>query len=537
MMAQIRKAGQIHSRPSNVVRAQSNISGALVIGGGPAGLALSLMLQRRGWTDITVLEKLPLDFDDSTKSYVYAIDGRGRKFTDLFGLTDNVKDASVEMSSLKVLTVPVQGHAKSSSLQIKDSSKQVYWLPRKNFLNVLQQRVDAMPPGSIKLHHNSSCTAITRNEAGAIQVSAVVDGMPHKFETRLLVGADGINSLVRQTLVQWDHSGRFDMHSVDSPSAGLKYKIMTLPPNPTVSKDGSVMVPNSTMGIIQGSGDLRIGLLPVKDQRSNRTGNFILRPENPFWNLSSKEELYDALEANFPQLPVRELISEEAAEAFVTGSGGRFPQPQHCSAMYMLLEDSCLGERTSWDESRTAFTFNGEDSQASRSGDRPPSSQLNPHPASHHASSAAVLLVGDAVHCFPPDLGQGVNSALEDVFVLDQVLDKCEGDLYKALPMYEELRMPDVKALISIMQFGYPYQYNQDKLGKALWTANFIVRLGLNKALPALIAPPTFLMVQDAMLSYRRILELEEETMMWIKVMIGAVVAGVLVVLLTLLIQ
>jgi hypothetical protein len=43
---------------------------------------------------------------------------------------------------------------------------------------------------------------------------------------------------------------------------------------------------------MKGKGDLRLGLLPVKDQNSNRTGNFILRPEHPFWNISSKEKLY-----------------------------------------------------------------------------------------------------------------------------------------------------------------------------------------------------------------------------------------------------
>jgi hypothetical protein len=33
-----------------------------------------------------------------------------------------------------------------------------------------------------------------------------------------------------------------------------------------------------------------------------------------------------------------------------------------------------------------------------------------------------------------------------------------------------------------------------------------------DKVLPSLIAPPTFLMVQNAKLSYSRILELEQET-------------------------
>lgn len=38
-------------------------------------------------------------------------------------------------------------------------------------------------------------------------------------------------------------------------------------------------------------------------------------------------------------------------------------------------------------------------------------------------SQAAVILVGDAVHTFPPDLGEGVNSGLEDVMVSPVVLD------------------------------------------------------------------------------------------------------------------
>jgi 2-polyprenyl-6-methoxyphenol hydroxylase-like FAD-dependent oxidoreductase len=34
-----------------------------------------------------------------------------------------------------------------------------------------------------------------------------------------------------------------------------------------------------------------------------------------------------------------------------------------------------------------------------------------------------ILLLGDALHAFPPDLGQGVNSGLEDVVELNNCLD------------------------------------------------------------------------------------------------------------------
>lgn len=109
-------------------------------------------------------------------------------------------------------------------------------------------------------------------------------------------------------------------------------------------------------------------------------------------------------------------------------------------------------------------------------------------------------------------MSQGVNSALEDIVVLNKTLDECNDDLTKALPLYEERRMPDIKALIKIMQFAFPYQYNQDALGKNLWMVNFAIRIGLNKLMPFLFSPPAFMMVQDPSLSYSQILECSEQT-------------------------
>ncbi len=52
----------------------------VIIGGGPAGLATALMLAKRGWTNITVVEKRPsADYYEPDKSFNYLIDGRGQK--------------------------------------------------------------------------------------------------------------------------------------------------------------------------------------------------------------------------------------------------------------------------------------------------------------------------------------------------------------------------------------------------------------------------------------------------------------------------
>jgi FAD binding domain len=42
---------------------------------------------------------------------------------------------------------------------------------------------------------------------------------------------------------------------------------------------------------------------------------------------------------------------------------------------------------------------------------------VDPQPRQDGRARGGAVLVGDAVHCFPPDLGQGVNAALEDINV------------------------------------------------------------------------------------------------------------------------
>ena len=60
---------------------------AVIIGAGPVGLAASLMLEKCGFTDITIIEKRPAEYFGTTFAYSYMLDGRGQKCTNLLGAT------------------------------------------------------------------------------------------------------------------------------------------------------------------------------------------------------------------------------------------------------------------------------------------------------------------------------------------------------------------------------------------------------------------------------------------------------------------
>ena len=65
---------------------------AVIIGAGPVGLAASLMLEKCGFTDITIIEKRPAEYFGTTFAYSYMLDGRGQKCTNLLGM--NLSDLS-----------------------------------------------------------------------------------------------------------------------------------------------------------------------------------------------------------------------------------------------------------------------------------------------------------------------------------------------------------------------------------------------------------------------------------------------------------
>jgi hypothetical protein len=66
--------------------------------------------------------------------------------------------------------------------------------------------------------------------------------------------------------------------------------------------------------------------------------------------------------------------------------------------------------------------------------------------------------------------------------------------LAEALAAYQKNRQPEHRALVRLARFGGPYQYNQswprDRIGKQLFTINFIFRLLMNKITLGVFPPP-----------------------------------------------
>jgi len=110
-----------------------------------------------------------------------------------------------------------------------------------------------------------------------------------------------------------------------------------------------------------------------------------------------------------------------------------------------------------------------------------------------HYEDKAVLL-GDAIHCVKPYFGLGVNSAFEDVTVLDGCLEETGDDLSAALPLFSARRGEQAVALVS-MQRGL----DRPGIGSFVF---FILPIILdsifNKALPAVFKPALQTCMQQA---------------------------------------
>lgn len=63
---------------------------------------------------------------------------------------------------------------------------------------------------------------------------------------------------------------------------------------------------------------------------------------------------------------------------------------------------------------------------------------------------AKTLIMGDASHAIVPFYGQGMNAALEDVYVFDEILDKYAGNWEEVLEKFQDARVENANAIADL---------------------------------------------------------------------------------------
>jgi kynurenine 3-monooxygenase len=132
---------------------------------------------------------------------------------------------------------------------------------------------------------------------------------------------------------------------------------------------------------------------------------------------------------------------------------------------------------------------------------RPISSILKTRCNRYHQGDS-VLMVGDAVHSVSPSIGQGCNSALEDIVFFDRLLDEYSDNWKEAIEQFTIRRKPDAHALVELSDYTFP--------SAPSLVIEFILRERLAKFLhqlfPKYFSPPIFQLLFNSTPSYSEIL-------------------------------
>jgi kynurenine 3-monooxygenase len=513
---------------------------AVIVGGGPGGLAAALVLsnvkkpgnahddEETGFFErIIILDEESKASYDPTRSYFFNINRRGQKFTDAFDIDLSKRGTpSTEFAVQYVPSDPkdvFDGSNPSIQLmtdQEKENVGTVYWIPRHELLELISNEIHAKNNDNnngnamIEIRRGVRCQYVEPTKDGLVKI--VTGNNEAYIVADLCVGADGISSKVRQSLEdgrfipeKWSNaenpSKNFRLKKYISPSTGLRIKSLRIDPMFTIPKGGTESDSKSEVPIetrysyvlestTTGPKDsLRLAIMPQNDPESTlgRPINIITLPGHDIWD-PTKIQLDDGGRSAkeyfarvHPRFDWDKIVEEKEWERFASSKGSIFPPCQYSPSMYVSSNHP---------RHKDDSAFNTEE-----------------------GFGAGVVLIGDALHSFPPDLGQGVNTAFSDAMMLGKAFEDASESasasnfpkasatkaptsfVHKALKSYQEKNGPETRALISLARFGAPFQYKQAsaimRFRKVLWTANVVLRVLLNKVTNGFSPKPAIMLM------------------------------------------
>lgn len=439
----------------------------VIVGAGPTGLATSIMLARRGWTDIHVYDRLgpppePDDdqiWSDTARFYLVGLGGRGQRALAAIDAWEEVRKYTNTVTGRKDWS-PESDPKEGVERRFTDRKYLTEVIARDRLVGALYRLAREKYPTAITFHHNLECTAVRWDAAGdeahAAFAPTAKDGASlaaaspecREVATEFLIGADGSARTIANEAASVTRHIKVTRY-VDDNQRVYKTVPLKLPEGWSCDLNYSARTKD---------GRVNFDALPAND-RGDYCGVLLMRASDPLAApRTSAVELRELLDDALPQFS--ELLDDGEVAVIASKAPSTLP----------------------------FFRYVG--------------------PRLHVGSST--LLLGDAVHTVKPYFGLGANSAFEDVQALDQTMDDVERSrptadrkalLRQVLPEYSRRRAGEAKTLVRISR-------SLDRPG-ALGLLTFILPLVLDgifgKLLPWLFAPNVIALLQKENYTFQQI--------------------------------
>jgi len=472
-------------------------SRTVIVGGGPAGLATAIALARRGWENIEVWERLmaPPSADDlnvwgdPARSYNVGISGRGQIALASLGVIDQVLEYCARVNGRMDWT---PGGGAEGTIRITDKKYATQVIQRDRLVAVLLREVLQKYGRQVTVRHNTKCASVEWRVGGGATLTRepvefddtkTDDDGEHKSPVRVVepfvpfvVGAEGAG-LKNAVLAAMD----------SDPDKKCATKIKRfVDKNPRVYKTIPINLPkdkfrNDLNYSARTSGEVALECLPTKE--GMLVGILLVKPGDVA-TCAKLESLGTArayFNTEFPMFAP--YVTDTDLDAMTKRRLSTLPTFAHCGGKQIHRVDT---------GSVTSNTNKRLDS------------------ALPETEPGGAVVLGDSIHCVKPYFGLGVNSAFEDVAVLNTCFDdvgKSTGDggvgddknaeWQSALPLFSQRRAADSKALVDISR-GFDG-------GFLTFVLPLILDGVFHKAFPKLFSPNTIAMLQKEDLTFSQV--------------------------------
>lgn len=302
---------------------------ATVVGAGPVGCVLAVVLARRGHR-VTLYERRPdIRREDPAagRSINLVLTERGLRILGRLGLRD----------SILALTVPVLGrmmHSPDSELIYqpygKDDSECNYSVSRTK-LNA--KLLDAAEASGVAIQFNKTCVGADF-DAAQVLFKDPTNGKQTRVDAGVIFGADGAPSAIRRALVSDNHA------SATVEKLGFGYKELGFPARP----DPAGAMAGHALHIWPRGAHFLMGLANL-DTSFTGTAYLPLEGKNSFADLGTQSAVRDFFEQQYPDAVAR--LADDYVDEFLNNPTGTLGTvrcaPFHLAGRALLIGDAAHG--------------------------------------------------------------------------------------------------------------------------------------------------------------------------------------------------